>query len=671
MLTPMIRRIAPLLLALLLVLSACTSGSDTDSETTATGAVEDTESASVPAPEFPAGVDWLNTERPLTISDLEGKVVLLDFWTYGCINCIHIIPDLERLEAEFADELVVIGVHSAKFDAESNTENIRQIILRYGIEHPVVNDPDFVIWNSWGARAWPTVFVVDPVGGVVGLHAGEGVYEVVQPVIAGLIEEFEAVLDRAPLALELEADGAPRTVLSYPGKVLADEDNDRLFISDTNHHRVLEARISDGQVMAAYGSGRAGFVDGPASGAEFHAPQGLALGPGGDSLLVADTDNHVVRSIDLATGEVTTVAGTGRQAGYPPRGGSAAGTDLSSPWDLAVASDGALYVAMAGTHQIWRFDHLSGVIEPYVGSAGEGTSNSTLALSELAQPSGLAIDDLGRIFFADSESSSIRVADPSTDAVALVAGGRKTLFEFGDVDGVGAVARFQHPLGVAFADGYLWVADTYNSKIKRIDPESGTAVTLAGAGSGWSDGPEPRFYEPGGISAGDGVLYVADTNNHSIRVVDTSTGATSTLVLKGAEEFLPAAGEDLFAGTVVESSQMTVGIGAVDVVLRIEIPDGFKVNPDAPSRFDFTIDGTAASVESPGVVVDPSFPLTILGGVAQDTTELIGDVAVVYCEAEQESICLIEQIRFVVPMQPATDGPATIELDHTIELPEL
>ena len=203
MLTPMIRRITPLLVALLLVLSACTPGSNTDSETTATGTVEDDESASVRAPEFPAGVDWLNTERPLTISDLEGKVVLLDFWTYGCINCIHIIPDLERLETEFADELVVIGVHSAKFDAESNTENIRQIILRYGIEHPVVNDPDFVIWNSWGARAWPTVFVVDPVGGVVGLHAGEGVYDVVQPVIAGLIEEFEAVLDRAPLDLAL------------------------------------------------------------------------------------------------------------------------------------------------------------------------------------------------------------------------------------------------------------------------------------------------------------------------------------------------------------------------------------------------------------------------------------------------------------------------------------
>ena len=665
------QRFLPIALITLVFASACTAASDSDSPSVASSPAQEAPADFVAAPDFPLDLDWLNTDRPLSFDELEGKVVLLDFWTYGCINCIHIIPDLERLEEEFAEELVVIGVHSAKFDAESNTENIRQIVRRYEIEHPVVNDPDFRVWNAWGARAWPTVFVVDPAGGVVGLHAGEGVYDVVQPVIAGLIQEFDDVIDRSPIDLTLESDRALATVLSYPGKVLADEPNDRLFISDTNHHRVLEVRISDGQIVTAFGSGEAGFTNGPAATARFQAPQGLALSPDGLTLLIADTDNHALRSVDLREGVVSTVAGTGAQAAYPPGGGPAATTDLSSPWDIVAAPGGGFYVAMAGTHQIWRYDPAAAVIEPLIGSAREGTVNATLASSELAQPSGLAIDDLGRVVFADSESSSIRVADLSADAVELVAGGQATLFEFGDIDGAGENARFQHPLGVAVAGGYFWVADTYNSKIKRIIPDSGFTETFAGTGPGWSDGSAPIFYEPGGISAGAEVLYVADTNNHSVRIVNMDSGETRTLVLKGAEDFLPAADDALFAGTIVELDPVMVIAGSVEVDLRIGLPAGYKVNPDAPSRFEFSVDGSSASVDSPGVVVDPSFPMTVPVRLSSDSSELIADVSVVYCETEFESICLIEQIRFVVPLEPAAEGSTAITLDYSIELPDI
>ena len=176
------------------VATACTGGGATEasvasavsSSTTSSVAASTAEEASdrTPAPEFPDNLDWLNVDGPLDLASLRGKIVLLDFWTYGCINCIHIIPDLKRLEAEFPDELVVIGVHSAKFDNEGNTDNIREITQRYDLRHPVVNDADFEIWNSWGARAWPTVALVDPEGNAVGIHAGEGVYQVVQPVIS-------------------------------------------------------------------------------------------------------------------------------------------------------------------------------------------------------------------------------------------------------------------------------------------------------------------------------------------------------------------------------------------------------------------------------------------------------------------------------------------------------
>jgi sugar lactone lactonase YvrE/peroxiredoxin len=665
------QRFLPIALITLIFATACTAAPESGSTSVASSPAREIADGFVAAPDFPLDLDWLNTDRPLSFDELEGKVVLLDFWTYGCINCIHIIPDLERLEEEFADELVVIGVHSAKFEAESNTENIRQIVRRYEIEHPVVNDPDFRVWNAWGARAWPTVFVVDPAGGVVGLHAGEGVYDVVQPVIAGLIQEFDDVIDRSPIDLTLESDRAPATVLSYPGKVLADESTDRLFVSDTNHHRVLEVRLSDGQIVAAFGSGEAGYTDGPAAAARFHAPQGLALSADGLTLLVADTDNHALRSVDLSAGVVSTAAGTGAQAAYPPRGGPAATTDLSSPWDIVAALDGGFYVAMAGTHQIWWYDPAAAVIEPLIGSAREGTINATLASSELAQPSGLAIDDLGRVLFADSESSSIRMADLSADTVELIAGGQATLFEFGDIDGAGEDARFQHPLGVAVAGGYLWVADTYNSKIKRIVPDSGVTETFAGAGPGWADGAAPFFYEPGGLSAGADVLYVADTNNHSIRMVDMSSGETRTLVLKGAEDFLPAADDASFAGTIVELDPAVVVAGPVEVNLQIGLPAGYKVNPDAPSRFEFSVNGSGASVASPGVVVNPSFPMTVPARLSSDSSELIGDVSVVYCETEFESICLIEQIRFVVSLEPASEGSTAITLDYSIELPDI
>ena len=307
-----------------------------------------------PAPEFPTGLDWLNTEHPLTIESLRGKIVLLDFWTYGCINCIHVIPDLERLEEEFADELVVIGVHSAKFEQESATENIRRVVLRYDVHHPVVNDAGFDIWRSYQVRAWPSAYVIDPAGGVVGYHSGEGVYEVVKPVLDQLLEEFAGSIDRTPLALRLERQGLPQTVFSFPGKVTVDP-NGKLYISDSNHHRIVRTDL-EGRVEAVYGSGLEGFADGPSSEATFKDPQGTALSMDGSLLYVADTGNHALRVVDLASGEVTTVAGTGERA-WPPRRGPALTTPLASPWDVELdPGTGLLYVAMAGTHQIWFFD---------------------------------------------------------------------------------------------------------------------------------------------------------------------------------------------------------------------------------------------------------------------------------------------------------------------------
>ena len=668
------RKYLLMLFVIALTASACTGGSTTESATASTiaASVDTPTSDRTAAPEFPEGLDWLNVDQPLDLASLRGKIVLLDFWTYGCINCIHIIPDLKRLEAEFPDELVVIGVHSAKFDNEADTDNIRQITQRYDLRHPVVNDADFAIWDSWGARAWPTVALIDPEGNAVGIHAGEGIYDVVQPVIADLIAEHGASdqIDRTPIALVLERDRSPDTVFSYPGKVYADPSTDRLFIADTGHHRIVAA-TGNGTVTAVFGSGREGFTDGGATEASFSSPQGLVVD--GDTLYVADTSNHAVRAIDLITGEVTTLAGNGVQ-GWPPTAGPVADVELNSPWALELAGDN-LYVANAGTHQIWTIDLAAGTARPSVGSAAEGTLNDVLLEASLAQPSGLVLATDGLLYFADSESSSIRSAAvlDAAGQTALVAGGQENLFAFGDVDGVGSAARFQHPLGIDEHAGLLLVADTYNSKIKTVDPATGETRSLYGSEHGWRDGADPLFYEPGGLSVVGDTLWVADTNNHVIRKVDLATGITSTLVFSGIDSFTTDADSNDYWGTVVPIAAVSAGAGPADLVLDVSLPEGYKVNEDASSSIALT-ETSAVADSSGGARTDltgTTFPVQIPLELHEGKGTLTADLALVWCREDAEGLCLFERTRFEIPLDVAATGPsASIRLPLTLTAPE-
>jgi thiol-disulfide isomerase/thioredoxin len=482
------------------------------------------------APDFAPAGDWFNVPAPLTLAALRGKVVLLDFWTYGCINCMHILPGLRRLEEKYRDELVVIGVHSAKFANERKSENIRRILVRYDIDHPVVSDPDFAIWNAYGARAWPTLVLIDPEGYVVATASGEGHLEQLDRAIAAVIQVFDErqLMDRRPIAQSPERERLKTSALAFPGKVLADESGSRLFIADSNHHRVLIATMT-GTILDVAGNGAAGWVDGSFGNATFYRPQGLALE--GDVLYVADTENHVIRSLDLKTRRVTTIAGTGRIGAWGGRGGPMRETPLNSPWDL-VARDRLLFVAMAGTHQIWLVDLERCLALPYAGSGREARIDGPVDEAAFAQPSGLAIVD-STLFVADSESNIIRSIELApTNRVRTIAGG--DLFDFGDRDGTGDAVRLQHPLGLTRAGAVLFIADTYNHKIKTLNPTTGDVRTFAGGGiEGHDDGPAAAatFYEPGGVSATSEALFVADTNNHAIRRVTLSNGRVETLEL--------------------------------------------------------------------------------------------------------------------------------------------
>ena len=330
---------------------------------------------------------------------------------------------------------------------------------------------------------------------------------------------------------------------------------------------------------------------------------------------------------------------------------------------------------MAGTHQIWFFDPDEGLVGPYAGSGGEGTVNGPGDEATLAQPSGLALASDGRLFFADSESSAIRWVDTASPdrTVGIIAGSDADLFSFGDLDGTGTEARLQHPLGVVAVGETLYVADTYNSKIKVVDLGTGEVSTRWGDTPGWRDGDRPLFYEPGGIDALGSTLFVADTNNHSIRIVDLDTGEVSTLVPAGIEAFMPGPDSDSYAGTVVELEPLVLGEGEGTISLDVVLPEGYKVNPDAPSRFVWSVEGEGMTVapDASGSVIDPRFPRMFAVHLTAGQGVLIGDVSIVYCEAEAEQICLFEQVRIVAPYTVGSRGPDQAVLTHIVDLPDL
>jgi thiol-disulfide isomerase/thioredoxin len=489
--------------------------------------VEDTEKA----PDLVGGIAWLNTAKPLSMKDLRGKIVVLDFWTLCCINCIHTLPDLAKLEKKYADQLVVVGVHSPKFENEKDTNSIRKAILRYEIQHPVVNDADQKIWTAFGCRSWPTLAVIDPEGNYLGQLSGEGHYERLDKFITTLIEKHRKnkTLNETAVRFDTAQFRDNPTPLYFPGKVLADEKSNRLFIADSTHHRIVVTDL-DGNKIAIAGAGQPGRVDGPFASATFEDPQGMALS--GDTLYVADRRNHCIRELDLKKQTVKTIAGTGQQERDRAEGGDALRRGLNSPWDLHLDGD-TLYIAMAGHHQIWTLNLKSSRLDVYAGDGAENIKDGPLFAARFAQPSGLATDGKN-LYVADCEVSAIRkVPKGGTGRVETLVG--TGLFDFGDVDGIGKSAVLQHAIGVGFHEGKLYVADTYNSKIKTIDLATREVKTFLGGHDQESWYTDLILNEPCGLSFANGNMYVADTNSHRIRVVDLKTKAISTLALKGVE----------------------------------------------------------------------------------------------------------------------------------------
>ena len=489
------------------------------------------------APELGSGT-WFNTLRPLRLSALRGHVILLDFWTYCCVNCMHVIPMLRALEERFADRpLVVIGVHSGKFDNERHHERVRAALLRHGLTHPVLDDSSYESWRRYGVEAWPTVALIDAEGFLRGAIAGEPPKAVIEAAVEQLLAEGQErrLLAPAPLRTRYEPQVVSR--LSFPSKVALV--GPTLAISDTNHHRIVGYDL-DGSLRWSVGEGVPGYRDGRLSIARFDHPQGLVSDQQGNALFVADTENHLVRHVDLTTGTVTSVAGTGAQGpALPSVAADPRLVPLSTPWEVTLLPGHGLVVANTGTHQLALLPD-GGGLRLLAGCADEGLSDGNALEALMAQPSGLAHHQ-GTLYIADAESSSVRALRLDTrDLRTLVGTG---LFDFGATVGPLRGSKLQHPLAVVVAaeqGPVLLIADTYNHRIVRLDVAAARTEAILGDGhpGAWHLG-QLRLDEPGGLALGEGILYIADTNNHRIVTLPLDAaarpaGAPCVLPLEGA-----------------------------------------------------------------------------------------------------------------------------------------
>ncbi|KAK0601024.1 hypothetical protein LWI29_020682 [Acer saccharum] len=645
-------------------------------------------------PEFPTKLDWLNTAPLQFRRDLKGKVVVLDFWTYCCINCMHVLPDLEYLEKKYKDmPFTVVGVHSAKFDNEKDLEAIRNAVLRYGITHPVVNDGDMNLWRELGVNSWPTFSVVAPNGKLLAQLSGEGRRKDLDDLVEAALLFYgeKKLLDNAPLPLRLEKDNDPRLLtspLKFPGKLAIDILNNRLFISDSNHNRIVVTDLDGNFIVQIGSSGEEGLRDGSFDEATFNRPQGLAYNAKKNILYVADTENHALREIDFVNDTVRTLAGNGTKGSDYEGGGKGTSQLLNSPWDVCFEPiNEKVYIAMAGQHQIWVHNTPDGVTKAFSGDGYERNLNgSSSTNTSFAQPSGMSLSpDFTEIYVADSESSSIRALNLKTGGSRLLAGGdpvfSDNLFKFGDHDGIGSEVLLQHPLGVLCAKNrQIYIADSYNHKIKKFDPANNRVTTLAGTGkAGFKDGTAlaAQLSEPSGIiEAENGKLFIADTNNSVIRYLDLNSKKAEllTLELRGVQPPMPKSKSPkrLRRRSSADTETIVVNGGLSNegnLNLKISLPKEYHFSKEARSKFSVDVEPENAVIIDP---LDGNFSPE--GSAAfhfrrSSPSASTGRISckVYYCK--EDEVCLYQSLLFEVPFQEEVPDtpPAEITLAYTVK----
>jgi thiol-disulfide isomerase/thioredoxin len=571
------------------------------------------------APEL-RGRGWLNTGgEQLRLGDLRGRFVLLDFWTFCCINCLHVLDELRPVEERYADELVVIGVHSPKFTHEADPDALVAAVERYAVHHPVLDDPELITWRAYAARAWPTLVLVDPEGYVVAQYAGEGHAHAIDALLAEQVAVHRERGTLQPGGSPYVAPEVAPTDLRFPAKAVR-LPYGGLLVADAGHDRLVELAADGATVVRALGEG------------VFREPNGLCLLPTdvaadlGYDVVVADTVGHRLHALVLATGETRVLAGDGEQR--MPGDGSGR---LSSPWDVAWWQE-RIWVAMAGVHQLWTLDPRTGVVEIAAGTGNEGLVDGPLGDAWFAQTSGLAVDG-DRLWLADSETSSLRVLEDG--AVTTVVG--EGLFDFGFRDGGRREARLQHPLGVAVAaDGSVLVADTYNGAVRRYEPATGELMTVASG-----------LAEPSGLLAEGDVAVVVESAGHRLTTVPLGSLVRTE-------------------GDVSRTHRPPTDVAPGELVVEVTFtpPPGQKVDERFGPATQLRIAATPPALlkEGDGVATDLVRTITLDAAVGDGVLHLAARAASCDADGGEGAACRMHQQDWGIPVRVRADGTRRLVL---------
>jgi len=606
-------------------------------------------------PEFRPEWGWHNVDTALSLDRLKGHVSLFDFFTYCCINCMHILPDLEKMEHKWGDRgLTVVGIHSAKFENEKNGDHLGHAISRYNIKHPVCNDSQAWLWNTLGVTCWPTQLLLGPHGKPIWIAMGEGHAQFLDELVSVFIDYYGKLGQLNGQKIEtVDFSKVKGSLLKYPGKILVKEG--KIVISDSGHHRILITDLH-GNVTDIIGDGRQGCTDGVFSEAQFRNPQGICLIH--NKLYVCDTDNHLIRCIDLNSRTVETIAGTGVMGTDREGGKEGINQEICSPWDLCYVNEGGsegLLIAMAGAHQIWlmclsdislwKHQYTKGVCVRVIGSGKEENRNNSYPhKAGLAQPSGICCNE-EFIFLADSESSTIRKISRKDGAVKNFCGGERdptNLFAYGDIDGDGIASKLQHPLGVAVdEEGVVYVADSYNHKVKTVTGNKASVSSLKGG--------EEALSEPGGLFVYGEQVFIADTNNHCIKVLDTVTGMWNTMNVLLSDSVDNTSPREVIHSTVSHKQ------GSFTLKAQMSLAEGLKLSNEAESWWTLSIDQESWTYPS-----RDSFSLDLSIAVNHPSMSL-GDKAILELSMKiyicsVDKLCMVRNFKYVVYLTASEDS---------------
>lgn len=608
---------------------------------------------------------WLNVSRPLEASDLKGRLILLDFWSYSCVSCIQTLPEIKKLEEQFGSKLTVIGVHSGLFENEKDAAAIKKAVLRYDITHPVINDSDLKIWNAFEAKELPTLMLINPHGNIVKTYVGENEVEKLKADVKKLISKYKFEVNREPLPLLLEKYNTIGNVLSFPSKLEYAPDFKyktrqlpAIFISNSGQNNIVVSSLS-GEMIVKIGSGQKGLEDGSFDVASFNAPQGMAYKNG--KLYVADFGNNAIREIDFKEGKVTTLVGSGLRGDVVERDVDAKDANLASPTDVKFFREN-LAIANSGTHQILSYNLKNQTIAVLAGNGSKGSEDGKYPENSLSQTSDLSVF-ARKLYFVDAASSALRVLDESGEVQTLIGG---NLAKSGHVNGGKDSALMQHPLGLLVDDTGAYISDSYNHKIRKYDFSSKQIHDLVGKkrGDNLGSSANTEFDEPEGMIAVLDRFYLADTNNN--RILMLSRGSFNSELLDVMPPLkLPREGFLEYLPNLQKSEDVKVK-SDFEVVVKIDLKDGWKINEEGPSfvnLLELVKDDKANLVASFdwNAVREKTMKLPKL----KSGQDYILQGSIYYCQTKQNALCYIKSVeQKIVAESGETGGEILIKLGN-------